>query len=88
MKAGKILVTGCTGFIGFHVAKRLLQEGKQVLGLDNMNAYYDVYLKCARLAQLRGQRGFRFVMADLTDQSRMERLFAEESFECLTDRSE
>ena len=83
MKTGKVLVTGSAGFIGFHVAQRLLREGKQVLGLDNLNAYYDVNLKCARLAQLRGQRGFRFVMADLADQARMERLFAEEPFDCV-----
>ena len=83
MKTGKVLVTGSAGFIGFHVAQRLLREGKQVLGLDNLNAYYDVNLKCARLAQLRGQRGFRFVMADVADQARMERLFAEEAFDCV-----
>ena len=79
----KILVTGCAGFIGFHVAQRLLREGKQVLGLDNMNTYYDVTLKCARLDKLRGQRGFRFVTADLADQPRIKRLFAEEPFDCV-----
>lgn len=83
MKAEKVLVTGSAGFIGFHVAQRLLREGKQVLGLDNMNSYYDVALKCARLDQLMGQRGFRFVRVDLADQPRMERLFAEESFDCV-----
>lgn len=81
MNTGKVLVTGSAGFIGFHVAQRLLREGKQVLGLDNLNAYYDVNLKCARLAQLSGLRGFRFVMADLADEARMERLFAEEPFD-------
>jgi UDP-glucuronate 4-epimerase len=81
MKPEKVLVTGSAGFIGFHVANRLLQEGRHVLGLDNMNSYYDVNLKRARLAQLGGQQGFRFVMTDLTDQARMERLFAEESFD-------
>jgi len=83
MRAEKILVTGCAGFIGFHVSQRLLREGKQVLGLDNMNTYYDVTLKCARLDQLRGQRGFRFVRADVADQPRMERLFVEEPFDCV-----
>ena len=83
MKAEKVLVTGSAGFIGFHVAQRLLREGKQVLGLDNMNAYYDVNLKLARLAQLREQQGFRFVLADVADQARMERLFVEEPFDCV-----
>ena len=83
MKNSKVLVTGSAGFIGFHVAQRLLREGKQVLGLDNLNTYYDVNLKLARLAQLRDRRGFRFVMADVADQARMERLFVEESFDCV-----
>jgi UDP-glucuronate 4-epimerase len=83
MKTEKVLVTGSAGFIGFHVTQRLLREGKQVLGLDNMNAYYDVNLKLARLAQLRDHLGFRFVMADLADQPRMERLFREEPFDCV-----
>ena len=60
MNTGKVLVTGSAGFIGFHVAQRLLREGKQVLGLDNMNAYYDVNLKCARLAQLSGPARISF----------------------------
>ncbi len=77
------LVTGSAGFIGFHVAKRLLQEGRQVLGLDNLSDYYDVNLKRARLAQLSNHRGFRFVEADLADRARMEQLFAEESFDCV-----
>ena len=47
-----ILVTGCAGFIGFHVARRLLERGEHVLGLDNLNPYYDVRLKEARLEQL------------------------------------
>src|SRR5712671_6342825 len=74
----RFLVTGSAGFIGFHVAKRLLREGNQVTGLDNLNTYYDVNLKRARLAQLRGRRGFRFVMADVADRAQMERLFQEE----------
>ncbi len=77
------LVTGCAGFIGFHLARRLLAEGKQVFGLDNMNDYYDVGLKRARLAQLTGLDGFRFVQADLRDRPRIEALFREESFECV-----
>ncbi|MDH4344660.1 MAG: NAD-dependent epimerase/dehydratase family protein, partial [Nitrospira sp.] len=56
-----ILVTGAAGFIGFHVAKRLLDRGDQVIGLDNINDYYDVRLKQARLAQLTPHERFSFV---------------------------
>ncbi len=79
----RVLVTGCAGFIGFHVAKRLLDDGKHVTGLDNTNEYYDVNLKRARLAQLTGRPGFRFVWADLADRARLERLFEEEPFDCV-----
>jgi UDP-glucuronate 4-epimerase len=79
----RFLVTGSAGFIGFHVAKRLLREGKQVTGMDNLNAYYDVNLKRARLEQLIGQPGFRFELADLADRARMEQLFREEPFHCV-----
>ena len=79
----RFLVTGSAGSIGFHVAERLLPEGNQVTGLDNLNTYYDVKLKRARLAQLRGRRGFRFVMADVADRAQMERLFQEEPFDCV-----
>ncbi|MEW6544255.1 MAG: NAD-dependent epimerase [Nitrospirota bacterium] len=71
-----ILVTGAAGFIGFHVARRLLERGDQVLGLDNMNDYYDVRLKEARLARLSSIAGFQFTKLDLTDRPGMERLFA------------
>jgi len=80
-RTNKILVTGSAGFIGFHVAKRLLREGNQVMGLDNLNAYYDVNLKHARLALLTPHRGFRFVTADVADRTQMERLFQEEPFD-------
>src|SRR3990167_9467020 len=59
-----VLVTGAAGFIGFHVAKALLERGESVLGLDNLNAYYDVKLKQARLAILHAAKGFSFVQAD------------------------
>ena len=62
-----ILVTGVAGFIGFHVAKHLLMRGDKVLGLDNLNAYYDVNLKEARLAQLIDHEGFSFVKGELQD---------------------
>ena len=67
----KILVTGAAGFIGFHTATRLLARGDEVVGLDNLNDYYDVRLKHARLAQLEQQPGFRFVKLDLADRAGM-----------------
>src|SRR6185369_14399970 len=71
----KILVTGAAGFIGFHLSKRLLERGDQVVGLDNLNDYYDVRLKEERLRLLEGQPGFRFVRASLEDRPAMEKLF-------------
>lgn len=73
----KILVTGAAGFIGFHLAKRLLERGDRVTGLDNLNAYYDVGLKHARLGILRAADAFRFVQTDLADRDAMARLFAD-----------
>lgn len=73
----KILLTGVAGFIGYHVAERLLARGDEVVGLDNLNAYYDVRLKEARLARLTGRPGFTFHRLDLADRAGMERLFAE-----------
>ncbi|HLJ75133.1 MAG TPA: NAD-dependent epimerase [Thermoanaerobaculia bacterium] len=71
-----ILVTGAAGFIGYHVCKRLLARGDRVLGLDNLNSYYDPMLKEARLAQLRSTSGFTFVHADVADTDSMQQLFA------------
>jgi UDP-glucuronate 4-epimerase len=62
-----ILVTGAAGFIGYHVAQALLARGERVVGLDNLNAYYDVRLKAARLVRLEGQGGFAFHRVDLSD---------------------
>ncbi len=76
----KILVTGVAGFIGFHLAQRLLDRGDEVVGLDNLNDYYDVSLKQARLDQLQGRVGFRFVQLDLADREGMAALFAAEGF--------
>ncbi len=76
-KPSLILVTGAAGFIGFHVAKRLLERGDIVLGLDNMNAYYEVRLKEARLAQLTPHERFQFVKLDLADRDGVRKLFAE-----------
>ena len=72
-----ILVTGAAGFIGSHVAHRLLDSGEQVLGLDNLNAYYDPALKAARLARLTARPGFTFTKTDLADQAAMSALFAQ-----------
>jgi UDP-glucuronate 4-epimerase len=72
----RVLVTGAAGFIGYHVAGRLLARGDEVIGLDNLNAYYDPTLKEARLAKLTAQRGFRFERIDLADRKAMEALFA------------
>ncbi len=66
-----ILLTGAAGFIGYHTAEALLARGESVIGLDNLNPYYDVRLKQARLARLAGQPGFRFVQADLADRAAM-----------------
>jgi UDP-glucuronate 4-epimerase len=81
MSADPILVTGAAGFIGFHVARRLLEDGRPVIGLDNLNAYYDPALKQARLGELAKQRGFRFVKLDLADRAGMAALFAEHRFQ-------
>ena len=71
----RVLVTGAAGFIGFHVAARLLARGDAVIGLDNLNAYYDVGLKHARLARLSREAGFSFHTLDLTDRAGMADLF-------------
>jgi len=75
-----ILVTGAAGFIGFHAAKRLLEQGRPVVGLDNLNSYYDPSLKEARLAELSKLDGFRFVRLDLADRASVADLFARERF--------
>ena len=75
-----ILVTGAAGFIGFHIARRLLSEGRDVVGLDNLNAYYDPKLKEARLELLRADPRFTFVQADLADRATTAELFARHRF--------
>ena len=72
-----ILVTGAAGFIGFYVTKALLARGEQVIGLDNLNDYYDVKLKHARLAQIGTQANFSFIQADLADRHAMSALFSQ-----------
>jgi len=76
-----ILVTGAAGFIGFHLARRLLQQEQSVVGLDNVNDYYDVSLKQARLDELNKLRGFRFVRLDIAERDELDRLFAASKFD-------
>src|SRR5881409_3998736 len=71
----RLLVTGAAGFIGFHVARRLLTDGHDVVGLDSVNHYYDVRLKEARLELLQGHRNFEFVRTALADPEAMNQLF-------------
>ncbi|MBQ9579400.1 MAG: GDP-mannose 4,6-dehydratase, partial [Ottowia sp.] len=69
------LVTGCAGFIGMHCAQALLRQGQPVLGVDNLNSYYDPALKEARLARLRALPGFAFERLDVADRAAMRELF-------------
>jgi UDP-glucuronate 4-epimerase len=77
------LVTGAAGFIGFHLSRRLLERGDSVIGIDNLNAYYDVNLKKARLCKLEEIPGFTFHKLDLADREEVNRLFAENNFDCV-----
>jgi UDP-glucuronate 4-epimerase len=73
--ATPVLVTGAAGFIGYHVARRLLDAGIPVIGVDNLNAYYDVTLKQDRLDVLRGRQGFAFAQVDITDRAALSAVF-------------
>jgi UDP-glucuronate 4-epimerase len=81
----RILLTGAAGFIGFHLANRLLERGDEVVGLDNLNGYYDPSLKMARLEQLRHPLPgrFEFVQADIADRDAMEKVFASGKFDAI-----
>lgn len=77
----KVLVTGVAGFIGYHLAQRLLADGIEIYGIDNLNDYYDVKLKNDRLSQLQPQAGFTFECLDLANRDRMLQLFPEQRFD-------
>ena len=79
----KILVTGAAGFIGFHLTKALLLKGHVVVGIDNINDYYDVRLKQARLALIESDNQFQFIKADLSDRAMIEQIFEEGQFDAV-----
>ena len=76
----KVLVSGAAGFVGMHAARRLLERGDEVVGIDNVNNYYDVRLKYARLERLKPYPNFTFIKMDIADRAAMENLFAEHKF--------
>lgn len=77
----KVLVTGAAGFIGMHCIERLLARGDSVVGIDNLNDYYDVRLKEARLARLTCREGFRHILLDVAEREEMDRIFRAERFD-------
>ena len=77
----KILVTGAAGFIGFHTSKSLLERGEQVLGMDNLNPYYDPALKTNRLRILQEYKNFEFARVDIADRAEIEELFKRGRFQ-------
>lgn len=83
LRPARVLVTGAAGFIGFHLATRLLAEGLSVLGIDNLNEYYDLRLKRDRLARLEADPGFTFERLDLADRAGVAALFAKERFDAV-----
>ena len=71
----KVLVTGAAGFIGYHLSKRILDAGASVIGIDNMNDYYDVSLKEHRLSFLKDREKFTFIKADISDKEKLTEIF-------------
>ena len=79
----KILITGAAGFIGYHIAGVLAKKGKEVVGIDNLNSYYDVKLKLDRVKNLEQFENFRFIKASIDDRAEMSKLFSEEGFDAV-----
>ncbi|SMF54356.1 UDP-glucuronate 4-epimerase [Alteromonadaceae bacterium Bs31] len=77
----KVLVTGAAGFIGYHLSEKLLARGDEVVGIDNLNDYYDVNLKLSRLEHLKAHQAFSFTKLDLADRAGMEQLFQDHAFD-------
>src|SRR3989338_8583373 len=75
-----VLLTGVAGFLGFHIAGRLLGRGDQIIGIDNLNGYYDVSLKNARL-KLLTSKNFQFIKMDISDSGSLNKLFSENHFD-------
>ena len=76
-----ILVTGCAGFIGFHVSNFLTTKGYNVIGIDNINTYYDIKLKKDRLNILKKKKNFNFYKVDISNNLRLKKIFAKNKFE-------
>ncbi len=79
----KILLTGCAGFIGWKVAEKLLEEGHEIIGLDNLNTYYDIRLKNWRLAQLKKFENFKFYKLDIEDYEKLKEIFKKYKFDAV-----
>src|SRR4051812_25887879 len=77
----RILITGAGGFIGFHLAQKLLSQGWEVVGIDNLNTYYSIDLKNSRLAKLKLASGFSFFQFDITDKEQLDQLFVSYQFD-------
>ena len=81
LEFNNVLITGAAGFIGYHLSKRLLEDGCNITGIDNMNSYYDVSLKTARLEKLESFKNFSFFKEDISDKEQMEKIFKNSRFD-------